>query len=89
MQTVGTSTVSGGSTDPGSLSRRLNPENEPSFLSDSLLLLRVRVTVWLGIVSRMVVVGRPVRIPRLLYTTLPAYLAALLVPWGPTTELAA
>ncbi|CAO2598120.1 hypothetical protein LEMLEM_LOCUS9268 [Lemmus lemmus] len=71
------------------LSRRLNSENETSFLSDILLLLRVRVTVCLGIVFRVVVVGRPVRVPRLLYTNLPPSLAALLVPWGTATEFAA
>lgn len=71
MQTVGINTVSGGSMGPGSLSRRLNPENKPAFLLDILLLLRVRVTAWLGIVFRVVVMGRTGARSRLLYTTLP------------------
>lgn len=43
--------VSGDSTDHISLSKRLNIENEPSFISD-ILLLRVRVITCLGSMSQ-------------------------------------
>lgn len=42
-QIVDNSMVSGGSIDDESLSRRLNPEDESFFISDTLLLLRVRM----------------------------------------------
>jgi hypothetical protein len=56
--------VSGSNTDHKSLSSRLNPEIKPFFISDILLLLRVRVMVWC--------VGHGACMnSRMLYSTLP------------------
>lgn len=49
-QIMNISRVSGDSMDHRSLSKRLNPENEPFFIS-AILLLRVRVITWLGSMS--------------------------------------
>ncbi|XP_076427650.1 uncharacterized protein LOC143273156 [Peromyscus maniculatus bairdii] len=58
--------VSSSSMDHCSL-LRLNPENEPFFIPDSLLVLKVRVMVWLGRVSGgqdlPVLAGCPASIP--------------------------
>lgn len=43
--------VTSSSTDHRSLLRRLNPESEPFFISDILLLLRVGVILWLDSMS--------------------------------------
>lgn len=47
-----TNMASGGSMDLGNLSRRLNPENKQCIVLDTLLLLRVKMIVWLGSISR-------------------------------------
>lgn len=59
--------VSSGGLDHRILSRRFNPIKEPFFISDILLLLQVRVTVWLGRVPW----DKACTIWRLLYTTMP------------------
>lgn len=50
----------GGSTDHGGLSRNLNPENKPFFISDVLSLLRAREILWLGrVCSRLLHTCQP------------------------------
>lgn len=48
LTTMDTNKAFGGSMDHGNTSRRLSAESEPLFISDILLLLRVRVMVGLG-----------------------------------------
>lgn len=77
-QTTDLNMASHGSTDYRTPSRRLSADNEPLYIYSVVLPLTVRAITGLVSVSE----GGTRAGSRLLHTTLPSALAALLVPWA-------